>query len=100
MDNAMDLISSNLTPYQQRYWKNPEYHRQLQKNKYIRYPEKIKAYNKIWAENNSEYLKVLVKFNSQIWYYKNKKNDPVKVMLLTKAKDEFKRKYKMSSIAN
>ena len=100
MDEVMDLISSNLTPYQQRYWKNPEHHRQLQKNKYIRYPEKIKACNKIWAKNNSEYLKALMKFNSQIWYYRNKKNDPTKVMLLTKAKEEFKRKHKMSSIAN
>ena len=93
----MDLIKSNLSNYQQYYWKNPEYVRQLQRNKYRRYPERIKEINSIWASQHAEYLKELRRFNSYIWYYKNKKNDLVKVNLLTKAKEEFKRQYKLKA---
>lgn len=86
----MNLINEHLSEYQRRYWKDPEHYREIQRNKYDRYPERIKEINFKWANENAEYLKQLRRFNSQIFYYR-KKNDIVKVQLLYKAKAEFKK---------
>lgn len=93
----MNLINDHLSDYQQRYWKDPEHYRELQRNKYNRYPERIKELNSVWANKNREYLKQLRRFNAQIFYYR-KKNDMVKVQLLNKAKTEFKKMNKCDKI--
>lgn len=88
-----NLIEKNLSPYQKRYWKNPEHCRQLQRNKYRRYPERIKERNAKWAAENAEYLKVLKNFNVSIFYHRKRGND-AKVSQLLKAKEEFKKSHK------
>lgn len=71
------------------YWKNPERYRQLQREKYARYPEKIKEYNQHWQEKNREYFKTLVNLNSRIWYARKKGQDR-KVVELIEEKEMIK----------
>lgn len=88
MENTM--TKSTLSPYQKYYWKNPEHFRQLQRNKYLRYPKRIKERNAKWDAENAEYIQTLRKFNSSIYYYKIRGNE-AKVAQLTKAKEDFKK---------
>lgn len=90
----MNLAEAHLTEYQQRYWKNPDHYRQVQRDKYSRYPDRIKEINKGWADKNAEYLRTLRMFNSQIFYWRNRNNES-KVQLLTKAKEEFKFQHRL-----
>lgn len=86
--SADESINENLTSYQQAYWKNPEHYRALQRAKYQRYPEKIKGWTKKWQMEHPEHWRTLSRFNSKIWYWKNKKHDTEKVRLLERAKKE------------
>lgn len=81
-----------LSTHQQWYWKDPEHARELQRAKYTRYPDKIKAMNKSWQERNPERWKILTNFGSRIHYWRVIKHDPVKVQLLETAKKEALRK--------
>ena len=83
-----------MTKYQEYYWKDPEHCRKLQRAKYKRYPDKIKAINKTWQENNKEYYKALINFGVKIWYECHHQNRPEKIAALIAMRNEFKSRRK------
>ena len=94
---ANNVISSNLSAYQQYYWRDPDHCRKLQRNKYIRYPERIKEQVAKWDSENVAYIKEIRRINSLIYYYTHKKSDPIKVRQLVKAKDAIKKEHRVSN---
>lgn len=94
---AKNIIDELLTPYQKYYWKNPEHCRALQRDKYQRYPERIKEMNAKWQKENAEYISGLRKINSQIWYYTHKRFDAAKARQLIKAREEYKLRRKTNA---
>ena len=92
-----DKVKQLLTPYQIKYWQNPEKMRAEQRAKYRRYPEKIKAGNKIWQEKNKEHFKMLIRFGVSI-YAARKKGNLEKVSLLCAAREEYKKQHRLASI--
>ena len=45
---STSLVYKFLNPDKRWYWKDPEKARRVQREKYKRYPDKIKAVNKAW----------------------------------------------------
>lgn len=86
-----------MTKYQEYYWKDPEHARELQRAKYQRYPNKIKAGNKVWQEKNKEYFRALINFGTKIWYERHHQNRPEKIAALISMRNEFKSRHKANS---
>ncbi len=93
-------VDKLLTEAQRWYWKDPEKARALQRAKYKRYPEKIKAGNKAWQEKNKEHFKTLIRFGVAICLAR-KKGDLKKASLLCAAREAYKlsRKNKRKTIS-
>lgn len=85
-----DLANKFLNRHKLWYWKDPEKARRLQREKYKRYPDKIKAMNKAWQEKNKEHFLTLVRFGVAIRLAR-KKGDLKKASLLCAAREEYKK---------
>lgn len=87
---STSLVNKFLNPDKRWYWKDPEKARRLQREKYKRYPDKIKAANKAWQKKNKEHFRTLVRFGVAICLAR-KKGDLKKASLLCAAREEYKK---------
>ena len=85
-----DLENKFLTHHKRWYWKDPEKARRLQREKYKRYPDKIKAMNKAWQEKNKEHWNMLMKFAYAIKKAKLAR-DTKQESLMRAAREEYKK---------
>ena len=86
-----------LSTHKRWYWRDPEKARALQRAKYKRYPEKIKAMNKAWQEKNKKHFNKLITFGNAIRMAK-KKGDLAKVEMLKAAREEYKKSRRQNLI--
>lgn len=75
------------------YWRDPEHARALQRAKYKRYPEKIKAGNKAWQEKNRDHFNTLIRFGNAI-YAAKKKGNYAKESMLRAARESYKKMHR------
>lgn len=94
-----DLANKFLSRHKLWYWKDPEKARRLQREKYKRYPDKIKAMNKAWQEKNKEHFLALVRFGVAI-HLARKKGDLKKAGLLCAAREEYKKSRRKKENSN
>ena len=87
---STSLVYKFLNQDKRWYWKDPEKARRLQREKYKRYPDKIKAINKAWQKKNKEHFRTLVRFGVAICLAR-KKGDLKKASLLCAAREEYKK---------
>ena len=96
-NTTMTEVEELLTEAQRWYWKDPEHARALQRAKYKRYPDKIKAMNKSWQEKNKEHFNTLIRFGNAI-YAARKKGNFEKANLLCAAREAYKKSRKNAQI--
>lgn len=100
MNRNQDKIENKyLSEHQRWYWRDPYRARALQRDKYKRYPEKIKAGNKAWQEKNKEHFKMLIKFGCAI-FNARKKGNFEKANLLCAARENYKKMHREQKKGN
>lgn len=97
--NSTSIEHEFLSDYQLDYCKNAEKRRAQQRAKYARYPEKIYAMNRAWQQKNIEHWQMLNRFNSKI-YCARKRGELLKVAMLVKAKEEYKKHWRLSKVCS
>jgi hypothetical protein len=86
-----------MTEYQKYYWKDPDHCRELQRAKYVRYPDRIKAANRVWQEKNRDYFRKLVSFATRLHYERTHLNRPEKVASIVAMRERFKSRYRRNA---